>query len=339
MGSLSPEPRFSLGKSLLYSTLIVGGFFALAELGLRLVGVPQPPRPRLLLRLLDVDIDFPFMRPDPETFWSLRPGYRGEFLGQQVSVNSLGLRGAEVAARKPAGRRRLLLFGDSITFGYGVGDDQTYAYRLGALAGGRGLETVNAGVTGFTSYQVGAWLRRTLGSVAADYASFCIGWNDGTQRPTADRDYARRLERLTGVESALSRLYLFRATQGVLARAAVRSQREAAWQTPRVPLEEYRQNLRAMARDCRAHGVRPAFLALPHRKRAGEPPASVPYAAALREVARELDIPVLEIGVLAADAPVADTSELFVDTLHLSPAGHDYLARELERQLAALGWI
>jgi hypothetical protein len=55
-----------------------------------------------------------------ELFWSLAPGFRGGFLGQPVQINGLGLRGEELARPKPARRKRVACFGDSITFGYGV---------------------------------------------------------------------------------------------------------------------------------------------------------------------------------------------------------------------------
>src|SRR5919108_3245697 len=88
-------PRFSRSRSLFFAFVIVTAFFAGAEGVLRLVGVRRPVRPRILLRSLDVDIEFPFMRPDPEVFWAPRPGWRGVFLGKPVTINSLGLRGPE----------------------------------------------------------------------------------------------------------------------------------------------------------------------------------------------------------------------------------------------------
>src|SRR5512139_1546498 len=114
---MSPPPVFSRRRSLLLSALIVLGFFASAELVLRLVGVRPAVRPRLLLRAIDTDIDLPFMRADPDLFWSPRPGFRGSFMERPVTINSLGLRGEELRPRGAAARR-IACFGDSITFGY-----------------------------------------------------------------------------------------------------------------------------------------------------------------------------------------------------------------------------
>jgi lysophospholipase L1-like esterase len=63
--------------------------------------------------------------------------------------NSLGLRGAELPARKPAGRMRVLVLGDSMTYGLGVEDDETFSARLEHLD--PRLEVLNAGVPGYST--------------------------------------------------------------------------------------------------------------------------------------------------------------------------------------------
>ena len=55
------------------------------------------------------------------------PRLRGEFMGKAVRINALGLRGPEIA-RSPADAAPAACFGDSITFGYGVGDEETYPH-------------------------------------------------------------------------------------------------------------------------------------------------------------------------------------------------------------------
>lgn len=72
----------------------------------------------------------------------------------QIRINALGLRGRELPARVP-GDFRILLLGDSYTFGYGVGDDETFAQVLeSSLNGGREAPAtryvvINAGVSGY----------------------------------------------------------------------------------------------------------------------------------------------------------------------------------------------
>jgi hypothetical protein len=80
-------------------------------------------------------------------------GLSGEF-AFRFSTNRQGLRmGYDLAIPKPAGRERILLVGDSFTFGYGVEQDETFAARLQErLDPTRArVEVINAGfASGFT---------------------------------------------------------------------------------------------------------------------------------------------------------------------------------------------
>jgi lysophospholipase L1-like esterase len=329
------EVRFTAGRSVFLSTLIVGAVFLLAEGVLRVVGVGRPTRPRLLLRAMDVDIEFPFMQPDADLFWAPRPGWRGEFLGQPVSINALGLRGPELAPT--AGRtRRLATFGDSITFGYGVGDEQTYTALAGRLLAGRGVEALNAAVTGYTSHQVLGRLRRLAGQTPIDVATFCIGWNDGTRRVVDDREFARRVHLSMAVEGWADKLYLYRLMKKAYVGAAL-GPATAENRKPRVSLEQYRENMEAIVRECRSRGIRPVFVALPARRRAGEPPVQSAYMDALEELAARLDVPLLAAGPLGLDGAPESNAEHFIDSLHFSASGHQVMAEQIARQLVERG--
>jgi lysophospholipase L1-like esterase len=337
MSAAGGTPRFSLGRSLLHSTLLVVAFFGAVEGILRLVGAASPvERPRILLREMDSDIVLPFVRPDREVFWSPRPGFRGVFRGSPVSINSLGLRGAELARPKPAGRRRIACFGDSITFGFGVGDDETYSHLLGRLLAPRDVEVVNAGVTGFTSHQVLGWLRRLLPQTEPDVVTILVGWNDQNGRPLTDRDYEARLRAARAVEGPLDRLRLYAAMKTLYSRLG-KGREPVAGSVERVPPDHFRENLHAIVSQCRSRGIRPVFVALPHRKSAGELPVRTPYESLLAQVARENGVPLLDVGELGLATPVEDNAEDFLDALHLSARGNALMARRLAEQLAALG--
>lgn len=338
MAQTASARQFSPGRTLLFSTILILATIGLLEGALRLVGIARPARPRLLLRSLDVDIDFPFMRPDVELFWFPRPGWTGEFLGQRVSINSLGLRGAEPAIPKKPGRRRVATFGDSITFGYGVNDDDTYAHQLGTLLADGGVETINAGVTGYTSHQVLHLLRRLAPVLGLDVATFCIGWNDGTRRPLDDRQFAARLRSSMAVGETLEHSFLYRGMKNLYLRSAL-------WKTatardkPRVSIAQYRENMREIVRVCRDAGVKPVFVSLPRRRQAGEARFPSPYADEMSAVASNLGVPLLTSGELGLDATAERNDRFFIDTLHLSVEGHALLAREIARQLEERGLV
>ena len=332
----SLAPRFSKSKTLLFSAILFLAFFGALEGLLRTFGVKSRERPRLLLRTIDIDIDFPFMRPDPDLFWSPRPGFAGDFLGKRVTINDLGLRGPQVRIPKPPGLRRVLCFGDSITFGYGVADDETYAFLLGKQLASRGVETVNAGVTGYTSHQVLRLLRRLSPTVGADAATFCIGWNDGTWRPAEDSEYERRLRESLAVENVLNRLYVFRAMKALYL-GSRRGAGTAATRHNRVPPDRYRENLEAIVKECRGKGILPLFVALPHRHRQGDPLPDSPYPRTLAAAAHDLGVPLFVAAGLDAQTTAESNEGHFIDSLHFSPSGHALMAAELARQLLDLG--
>jgi lysophospholipase L1-like esterase len=80
---------------------------------------------------------------------ALRPGYSSP----GIHTNSFGLRSPEIPVPKPAGTFRVLLLGDSFTFGMRARDDEVFARRLEerlrANANGAGIEVVNAGVLSY----------------------------------------------------------------------------------------------------------------------------------------------------------------------------------------------
>ncbi len=66
-----------------------------------------------------------------------------------IHTNSLGFRAPERPLAKPPGVRRVVLMGDSITFGTGVDDADALGVQLQAAVTGSGLEVWNAGVPGY----------------------------------------------------------------------------------------------------------------------------------------------------------------------------------------------
>jgi lysophospholipase L1-like esterase len=61
------------------------------------------------------------------------PHGHGNFIGAPVSINSYGLRGEEISIPKPPNRFRIVVVGDSITFGYGIPLEHTYVKVLERL--------------------------------------------------------------------------------------------------------------------------------------------------------------------------------------------------------------
>ena len=91
---------------------------------------------------------------DPEIGHEHIPGAHARLMGVDVSINSDGLRDKELEEAKPTGVTRILMLGDSITFGWGVPADETLPRVLERelTAQGAGpIEVINSGVGNYNT--------------------------------------------------------------------------------------------------------------------------------------------------------------------------------------------
>jgi lysophospholipase L1-like esterase len=110
------------------------------------------------------------------------PGQRGWSDEGLATINALGLRGSMPAIPKPAGTLRILAIGDSLTFGWGVNDDETYPARLEALLRERftrrQVEVVNGGVVAYDLRNAARLLRYFAPALEPDVVLVGVFWND-----------------------------------------------------------------------------------------------------------------------------------------------------------------
>ena len=91
------------------------------------------------------------------------PLTRAHLMGADVQISSQGLRDREFSLVPPPGRTRILMLGDSLAFGWGVEQDETYSKVLEGmlLKSGRDVEVINTGVGNYnTEMQVAYFLER-----------------------------------------------------------------------------------------------------------------------------------------------------------------------------------
>lgn len=86
---------------------------------------------------------------DPRRGWALMPGIRDlkVFADKTLNSDRFGFRGTHDSAENPGEAVRILVLGDSFTFGEGVSDNETYSARLEASLSG--VEVLNLGVHGY----------------------------------------------------------------------------------------------------------------------------------------------------------------------------------------------
>ena len=91
------------------------------------------------------------------------PNTRAHLMGADVVISSQGLRDREFPLTPPPGKTRILMLGDSLTFGWGVEGNETYSKVLeGMLAkAGYDAEVINTGVGNYnTEMEVAYFLER-----------------------------------------------------------------------------------------------------------------------------------------------------------------------------------
>lgn len=128
----------------------------------------------------------------PTRGWALRPNLRDldVYRGKRLNSNSRGLRGRqEFDYEKPKGAVRILVLGDSFTFGEDVSDDETYSHALAELL--PGVEVLNMGVHGYGHDQMLVYLREEGVKYQPDAVVLGFISDDMERNLLAFRDYAK----------------------------------------------------------------------------------------------------------------------------------------------------
>ncbi|HEX6320238.1 MAG TPA: SGNH/GDSL hydrolase family protein [Burkholderiales bacterium] len=164
--------------------------------------------------------------------WTGRPNARGLHTGVPVSFNALGLRDIERSAKPASGTVRVLALGDSVTFGMGVAQHQTFPRQTEALLnagriGGPRVEVLNMGMPGYNTLHQLAQLREVGLALEPEIVVVGFLYNDvepsSAQRGTA---MPEREERSLGtrLRSAINASVLWLKKNSLL----------FAWASPRI---------------------------------------------------------------------------------------------------------
>lgn len=138
------------------------------------------------------EIFYAFDRFDPSKGWISQPGLRAQpaFAGKTLSTNSLGLRGArEIGDPGDGESPRIVVLGDSFTFGDEVGDDETYVHLL--EQGLPGSRVSNFGVHGYGHDQMLILLREHGEAARPDLVLLGFVYADIHRNLLSFRDFAK----------------------------------------------------------------------------------------------------------------------------------------------------
>jgi lysophospholipase L1-like esterase len=286
--------------------------------------------------------------------WKLRPNASDWSRKVRVTINSNGLRGPELPYAKHTHAKRILYVGDSVTFGFGLEDTETYPFRVQALLNrvlDDSIETVNAGVDGYSPRQECAYLTSEGLRYQPDLVvvSFVLndvteeGWLDGWQfQSTRDNreslfgELAARSNILYFVRMIGARMRFGNDIQrgarkaetlyiGHLAYYPDRPEVQEAW---RITLEDLGKIFNA----CRRHHIPVMLLVFPYMFQFDNAAALSTPQRIVCNFAKENSIPVIDLlPVLDEHMKITGTKpeDYFLDDLHPSPLGSRVVADTL----------
>jgi hypothetical protein len=156
---------FHLVRRLISAAVVLTMLLCAAEVALRISRQPAGGQvaangPAVPSRLTMYELPSLSIVPDPAS------GGAGT-----VRINSLGLRGPEVARPKPPGVLRIVCLGDETTLGLELAEEETYPAQLAGLlrdAAASPVEVVNAGLPGGCPLTAFVRLRQSLDALAPD---------------------------------------------------------------------------------------------------------------------------------------------------------------------------
>jgi lysophospholipase L1-like esterase len=301
--------------------------------------------------------------------WKLRPGARDVWGDVPVEINAKGLRGPELDYEKPAGVRRILYLGDSVTFGFKLASHaQTFPYLAEPILergiGGE-IETINAGVGGYSPWQQRRFLETEGIRYDPDLVVLCFVLNDvvekfelarfggsgrGYQLAHTARSWTERVlshtaigrfgmrwqarlrygEDLPAGAAALETLEV-----QTLAVAPHNEKVRLAWEITLANVEE-------IVAFCESRKLPLIVVAFPYAFQFQNAELLAAPQRRLRQFASERGVPLIDLLPIFETRRKADRQEtpeaFFLDWSHLSAEGHRMAAEAIAETLLHAGW-
>ncbi|MFH1682097.1 MAG: SGNH/GDSL hydrolase family protein [Candidatus Eisenbacteria bacterium] len=324
--------RIPLWKNVLFAVFVCVCTLALIEAGTRLL-VPSDrvsvrEEHEDLIRVLGLPDMIDLFEPDPDLFWRLKPNVRGRkiegTIGRYavsfaVSTNEIGLRSRPVPREKC--EFRVLVLGNSCTFGIGVDDEETLPARLEQLLRGRtgaDVLVMNASVPGYSAYQGKRFLETRGFRLRPDLVIASFGFNDASAWSSrSDMQVARALA-AGKIKSPLRASRAYGVLRTVVAGGRGEGPPVEAEKRPRLSSAEFHRTLVEIRDLCADRNVPVLFLVWPFRKQMEERDNDLlAYQQVVAAAGAGERIPVLNL----VDPFLEAGGDLFVDNLHANAKG------------------
>lgn len=276
--------------------------------------------------------------PDPDLVYKHRPGLHRIYQGVTVTTNELGLRDRPLE-RKGEREFRILVLGDSVTFGWGVAEEETFVRRLEkklALEVGGTVRTVNAGVGSYNTVIEGAFFKKYVDVINPDVVILLYTPND-TERilPPFDPWSARSLRGKSPPEtlnlilrrSWTYRLWLF--VSGRLGDGRTYDARSRGMRESMAALSD-------IALMCHEKGIK--FITFVYRRtQKSDDDGSIVLFSEVAKVGAAAGFPTVDVGSWWSGIDMRSVTNSVVDS-HPNAKGHEILANGIAESLAKHGF-
>ncbi|MFM7292335.1 MAG: SGNH/GDSL hydrolase family protein [Planctomycetia bacterium] len=269
---------------------------------------------------------------DPEVGHRHRPNAQRILMGVDVRTNSLGLRDVERQRDKPAATYRILVLGDSITFGWGVAFEKTFCQLVESSLNtdppipGCRFEVLNAGVGNLNTAMEVAYLKHAGVHLQPDLVLLAWFINDAEPPPVPRRGWlARHSYAYVWLDSASDS-----AMRRLIGRQDYRDYYTGLYRDENPGWTRCKHALRDLAAVCRDRGIPCRVLMIPELHSLGSAYEFRDVHDAVRRVCRQAGLPVLDL--LEALPAVADARRYWVspDDAHPNAEANDLLARAID---------
>jgi len=286
---------------------------------------------------------------DSQLGWKLAPSYRGVHRGRDrdssVATNALGFRGPEWNPAHENSTLRILVLGDSCTFGLGVEEQETFPAQLERVLRRERYDAsvFNAGVPGYDTMQEAMLLRRIAPVVEPQVV--VVDWlpNDALERSQdlisslqvidgylvkdveQYEEWRHHAER-TGIQS--SALFRLLSARLKMLRSWLASDEDRVIRIDSAAMAYSLDALADIEHQARAIGARLVLVLFPRREEVEQADRPLDHYENLVAFARAHDIRVVDLAALWRRQDPLKARYLPGDPVHLAPATYAEIARE-----------
>ena len=285
----------------------------------------------------------PFFLEHPTRGHALEPGFQGETVWEvPFRVNSLGLRGPEIAANKPPGVKRVLVLGDSIAMGSGLTEDALVSARIEEILskahGAGSWQVLNGGVAGYDIEDEYKVIEEERVILDPDVVALVLCLNDIPGTTAADHIHLLRDLPIPAKEFLLNNTATALIVQSFYNRIGLedpdplpawldgskhpptRERVEAGW-------SRFALYFSKIARLCDSRQIDLIVVLVPHAAQFEEGESKFTPQHRLTILALRNNLKYIDLAPVFADEP--ELPYIFPDPVHPNPRGHELMALEI----------